>query len=155
MPYATRHQALRWLSRALALALLVAVVGCDSSVNEDEGDINGLWQSRGDDVIFLDINTGDRKITVYDYLGDDFDDIADCYNIFPIHILGNDGDIYTLGGQGEVRFEVDADVLTTTAWSIVHYDRSTQSISDLLPECDFENENSLRAPAQSLSKQRR
>lgn len=157
----TRQQAIRWLSKALALALLVAVVGCDSNSDEDEDDINGLWQSRGDDVLYIDINTGDREITVYDYLGDAFDDLADCYVIYTIDILEIDGDMYTLAGEGEVRFEADGDVLTTTATdlsggseSIVRFDRSDRSASQLRPECDFEEENTLRSPPQRLDKQR-
>lgn len=158
---------MRWLPAALVLALLGTAVGCDSGGGDDDDDpesIDGLWESRGQDVFYLEIDTDAQEIVIHDYYGDDFDDFDDCYVTINVPILDVDGNVYTLlvensdgeDEEAEARLRVENGVLLSTTTDndgstevTERYDRSDRNVSEFEPECEFGDggDSSLRGPA--------
>lgn len=137
-------------NRFLLLVLLIIcsfLTACDSN-DEEEGDsIIGVWESRGIDVFYYVVS--EDEIAIYDYFGDDFDNLGDCYFIDTATVVRLTGSTISFrDGEEEFilnyRFEDDGDVLVlsevdeqTGVEFSVRLDRSTRSESDFTPECDF------------------
>jgi hypothetical protein len=130
--------------RALALlsVTLLALGACDSS-EDDASSIDGVWQSRGADVIYYEFNVGEGIFGVYDYYGDDYDDFGDCYvtsQRLSLSALGDD--VYRIDGD-EAEVTVSGDVLTVIdrfengSTLTERLDRSDRRVSDFRPECVF------------------
>jgi hypothetical protein len=134
----------------LAVTLLLPLAGCDLFGKDDEA-IEGVFVSRGDDVIFLSFTKD--KVTEYDYMGDAFDNIEDCYLIGVLDIVERDGDKFTISAEDlpDVQLVVtirrNGDTLTFTLLGDSEtYDSSDRAVASFTPECDWD----LKKPRTSL-----
>ncbi len=106
----------RTVSFLLLAAALFAVPACDS--NDGKTDIQGLWLVPGTDVIYYRIQKD--SITIYDYLGDEFDQGPDCYIITTLDIVRRDGTKLTVsspdfpGIQVVLTIERDGETVSVT-----------------------------------------
>jgi len=84
----------------IGIAAITFLVGCGGGSSDiievtSISQIEGVWDmsTKSDgltDEAYMDIGQ-DGKLTVYDYLGDEFDNDADCYDIEVIGTLVNNG----------------------------------------------------------------
>lgn len=95
----------------VAIAFLSGCGGGASDVTQvtSLSQIEGLWDASTQedglrDEAYIDIGQ-DGKLTIYDYLGDEYDDEADCY------IIANLG---TLTNNGNGNFQLDSSVDNTS-----------------------------------------
>jgi hypothetical protein len=116
----------------LLAAALLAVPACDS--NDEKTDIQGLWLVPGIDVIYYHIERS--KITIYDYMGDEFDEGPDCYIITELDIVRRDGTNVTVsspdfpGIQIVLDMERDGQTLTVTSSGDTEtWEKSSLSVS--------------------------
>jgi hypothetical protein len=116
----------------LLAAALLAVPACDS--NDEKTDIQGLWLVPGIDVYYYHIERS--TITIYDYMGDEYDDLADCYTITELDIVRRDGTKVTVssadfpGIQIVLDMERDGETLTVTASGDTEtWEKSSLSVS--------------------------
>ncbi len=130
------------------LVTLISVQGCKDSNNEEENDsILGLWllNSTEGDINYIHIT--DDVVTFYDYMGDEFDEGPDCYNIGSDEILAVDGNTYTFQDPFDSEATIDVEItakgnqLTVVqpfggATFTITFTKSTVSIDTFTPECD-------------------
>lgn len=134
------------LNLSLVLLLAGLLLGCDSDSNSDsDGDsFDGLWlydasEDEEEDVFY--VNFQGNAVTLYDFLGDEFDDGPDCYLIqsFTIeHIDGNRYEITDEDGESlEVTVRRSGNELSIafSNFDSGNYTRSNQNVSGLTPEC--------------------
>lgn len=100
---------------ALLSALTLSIfVSCKDNDNDNDSfeEIAGLWQLDSDEGDILYINITPDEVTSYDYLGDEYDEGEDCYEVEISEILEVDGDTFTIeapefeGGQLEATITV-------------------------------------------------
>lgn len=129
----------RFIFALLLAASLFAVPACDS--NNEKTDIEGLWRVPGADVIYYHIQKD--SITIYDYLGDAWDEGPDCYAITSLEIVRRDQTKITVsspdfpGIQVVLDMERDGEILTVTTGGTdtEKWEKSSVSISTFTPEC--------------------
>lgn len=133
---------------AVFVIALTTIQGCKESSNNDENtSVLGLWQlnSVEGDIRYVNITT--ETVTEYDYMGDDFDEGPECYEIDIQEILNINGSKYTFEDpfDPEATIEVDVTVngneLTVVqpfgdASITLQFSKSNASISSFTPECE-------------------
>lgn len=123
----------------LLAAVLLAVPACDS--NDGKTDIKGLWRVPGTDVIYYSIGT--NTITIYDYLGDEFDQGPDCYVITTLEIVRRDGTDVTVsspdfpGIQIVLTMEREGETLSVSSSGsdTETWEKSSLSTASFTPVC--------------------
>lgn len=143
----------------ISIICLIVLQGCKDSNNSDENDsVLGLWQldSTEGDVSYIDV-TGET-VTTYDYMGDDFDEGPECYEIDTQEILDINGSKYTFTDPFDPQATIEVDVtangnrltvvqpfgnITVT----LQFSKSNASISSFTPECE---ESQLKTKERSL-----
>ena len=137
----------RILGLACAVALSAFVMGCDSNEDDDGGNlsIDGLWslttpEGEEEDVQYV-LFAGDEG-TIFDFMGDEFDEGPDCYVIEPFALerLGNNRFRITPENEGgaplEITVQIDGNEMTViSALDTLAFLRSNRSVSELTPEC--------------------
>ena len=137
----------------LVAALLTACGGGDSAgtSNEETGQgalqaIAGVWDSSTDeegltDVLYTVIRA-DGSHTEYDYFGDSFDNVADCYVRFDSTLTHEGDSRFTLSGDGigdfNFEFVVQSGNLQVTfdGGESVLWPAASLTEADFLPICD-------------------
>ena len=134
---------------------LFVIQGCKDSTNIDEdASVLGLWQlnSTEGDISYVNINT--TNVTSYDFMGDEFDEGPDCYEIDVQQILDVNGSKYTFTDPFDPNATIEVDVTANgNELTIVQpfgnitvtlkFNKSNASISSFTPECE-ENQASAK-----------
>lgn len=133
------------------LACLVLTAGCKSS-STDSGDteVEGLWKlnSTEGDISYLNITA--TTVTYYDYMGDEYDEGEDCYEIISNEILEVDGDIYKFADPFDPEKTIDVTVTAAgnqltvqqpfgSITVTIKFTRYNSNISEFTPECSEES----------------
>ncbi|MGK7370108.1 MAG: hypothetical protein ACNS64_07815 [Candidatus Halalkalibacterium sp. M3_1C_030] len=138
----------------LLLSLLV-IQGCKDSNNNDENtSVLGLWQlnSTEGDISYVNITT--TSVTSYDFMGDEFDEGPDCYEIDALQILDVNGSKYTFTDPFDPNATIEVDVTANgNELTVVQpfgnitvtlkFNKSNASISSFTPECE-ENQTTAK-----------
>ena len=131
----------------LSLILIFGFGGCKDSNNTENDSVIGLWQldSSEGDVYYVNITT--EIVTFYDYLGDEYDEGPECYEIISYEILDVNGDTYTfedpLDPEATIQVEVtvSGNQLTVeqpfgSGTVTLEFSKSNASVGSFTPECD-------------------
>lgn len=130
------------------LASLLMLQACKDSKNEiEETSVLGLWQLNSTEGDINYVNIGTDIVTFYDYMGDDYDEGPDCYEIESQEILNINGNKYTfedpLNPNGTIEIDVRANGNELTvmqpfgdATITMKFSKSNASISSFTPECE-------------------
>lgn len=116
----------------LLAAALLAVPACDS--NDEKTDIEGLWLQTGIDVIYYHVERS--TITIYDYMGDEYDEGPDCYIISELDIVRRDGTKVTVSSPDlpgiQIVFDLERDgetLLMTLSGETETLEKSSLNVS--------------------------
>lgn len=125
----------------LCVALLVGCGSSDSSSNSTVlSDISGVWNSTIDGDETYDVFRVNGTYTEYDYLGDAFDNGANCYEKSDATIIEKGGNRFELISGGEslsFSANVKDDNITIKAdGETLVFPRSDLQESDFTPLCD-------------------
>lgn len=137
----------------LCMITLIGLQGCkDSNSSNDAYSVLGLWQldSSEGDIYYVNITT--EIVTFYDYLGDEYDEGPECYEIVANEILDLDGDTYTFEDPFDPKATIEVEVtangnrLTVSqpfggGTVMLEFSKSNTSIDSFTPECE---ENQLK-----------
>lgn len=143
----------------VALASLLFTQGCKDSNNNDENtSVLGLWQldSNEGDINYINITT--TTVTSYDYMGDEFDEGPDCYEIDSQEILDVNGSKYTFTDPFNPNATIEVDVTANdnrltvvqpfgSVTVTLQFNKSNASIGSFTPECE---ENQVKAEATAV-----
>lgn len=133
---------------AFLLIALTTIQGCkDSSNNDENTSVLGLWQLNSIEGDIRYVNITNETVTEYDFMGDEFDEGPECYEIDVREILDINGSKYTFEDpfDPEATIEVDVTVngnqLTVVqpfgdATVTLQFSKSNASISSFTPECE-------------------
>lgn len=145
---------------ALCTTCLIGLQGCKDSNNTEDDSILGLWQldSSEGDVYYVNITT--ELVTFYDYLGDEYDEGPECYEIITYEILDINGDTYTFEDPFDPETTVEVEVIANgnrlsvsqpfgSGTVTLEFSKSNASIDSFTPECE---ENQLKADTGSFFK---
>jgi len=148
------------ISAILTVTMLSLLVlqGCKDSNNNDENtSVLGLWQldSSEGDINYVNITT--TTVTSYDYMGDEFDEGPDCYEIDSQEILDVNGSKYTFTDPFDPNATIEVDVTVNgnqltviqpfgSITVTLKFNKSNASIGSFTPECE-ENQVKAENPA--------
>lgn len=135
----------------VGLVCLFTAVSCkDSSTDSSDNDsVNGLWKLNSTEGDVAYVNLTNTTVTFYDYMGDDFDQEEDCYDIESEEIVEIDGDIYHFddpenpGETVEVEITVENNTLTVKQSfnnnvETIKFSRYSGNTNSFTPECTEE-----------------
>lgn len=142
----------------VALTGLLFIQGCKDSNNNDENtSVLGLWQldSNEGDINYVNITT--TAVTSYDYMGDEYDEGPDCYEIDTQEILDVNGSKYTFTDPFNSNDTIEVDVTANgnqltvvqpfgNIMVTLKFTKSNASINSFTPECE---ENQTKAKEQA------
>lgn len=132
----------------VALISLVIIQGCKDSNNNDENtSVLGLWQldSNEGDISYINITT--TTVTAYDYMGDEYDEGPDCYEIESQEILDVKGSKYTFEDPFNPNTTIEVEVTANgnrltvvqpfgSAMVTLKFSKSNASVNSFTPECE-------------------
>ncbi|NGP75377.1 hypothetical protein G3570_01945 [Balneolaceae bacterium YR4-1] len=132
----------------IALISLLFLPGCKDSNNNDENtSVLGLWQlnSNEGDISYVNITT--TTVTSYDYMGDEYDEGPDCYEIDSQEILDVNGSKYTFSDPLNPNSTIEVDVTANgnqltvvqpfgSVSVTLKFSKSNASINSFTPECE-------------------
>lgn len=133
---------------AFLLIALTTIQGCkDSSNNDENTSVLGLWQLSSIEGDIRYVNITHETVTEYDFMGDEFDEGAECYEIDVQEILDINGSKYTFEDPFDPEATIEVDVtangnqLTVVqpfgdATITLQFNKSNASISSFTPECE-------------------
>lgn len=144
---------------AISLIALTAIQGCKESSNNDENtSVLGLWQLNSTEGDIRYINITGETVTEYDYMGDEFDEGPECYEIHIQDILDINGSKFTFEDPFDPDATIEVDVTANgnqltviqpfgDANVTLQFNKSNASISSFTPECE---ENQLKSKKTSF-----
>ncbi len=144
---------------ALCMITLISLQGCkDSNSSNDADSVLGLWQLDSSEGDIYYVNITSEIVTFYDYLGDEYDEGPECYEIVTNEILDQNGDTYTFEDPFdpeatiEVKVTANGNRLTVLqpfggGTVTLEFSKSNASIDSFTPECE---ENQLKTEAGSF-----
>ena len=136
------------MKKLLPLFLILFIAACEDEKDES-ANLNGTyklnkadWDCDGDeDIQYLTVENseGNARLTFWDYMGDECDDMEDCYEKESI-TLTKKGDNYSWGGS-EISLTKTSTGMTisgtegTDGWTEV-WDTESSDIKTYSPVCD-------------------
>ncbi|MGK7369259.1 MAG: hypothetical protein ACNS64_03515 [Candidatus Halalkalibacterium sp. M3_1C_030] len=132
----------------ISMVCLIALQGCKDAGNNDENtSVIGLWQLNSTEGDIRYVNITDETVTEYDFMGDEFDEGPECYEIDIQEILDINGSKYTFEdpfdpeATMQVNVTANGNQLTVIlpfgdATVTLQFNKSNASISSFTPECE-------------------
>lgn len=132
----------------VGLVCLFTAVSCKDSSTDSNGNSspNGLWKLNSTEGDVAYVNITNTQVTFFDYMGDEFDEGEDCYEIELNEVLEINGNTYTFEDPFdpqetlEVEVTVDDDQLTVKmpfgdATVTFNYTKFGGNTNTFTPEC--------------------